>query len=390
MVENQLGQIFDPSDVDFGLAGAITGYSITAGGDYVQLTSNNLIALNPSFDPDDDNTTQFTFTVTATDGVTTADHTVTVDVTLVVDTPPTLVLGLIDITDNDVDDLLILTQEMINYEDSNDGITDADVYYILSGAVPSWVDILRITDDDPEVSNPTTENVLSFSHQDVVDGRIAIKVTDLDAVEHLNVFVSNSFYTSKEAFQVDVRRDTEVDDVHSANTLDYSTSPFAVKVNAGAGHDTIIGSSGSDIITGGRGNDQIDLSHGGQDTVFFEIDSDGVFYNKDDSDTITGFNRQDDKLIFVHATPDADLRDFEDFLTRIKGADDTWGTGDDEMTVSLLLGRAGEDVTVTGLNFNFKHSGQHQNGFSANPNFTLMFRPRLIWFFRPHGCFLIF
>ena len=169
VVENQLGQIFDPSDVDFGLAGAITGYSITAGGDYVQLTSNNLIALKPSFDPDDDNTTQFTFTVTATDGVTTADHTVTVDVTLVVDTPPTLVLGLIDITDNDVDDLLILTQEMINYEDSDDGITDADVYYILSGAAPSWVDILRITDDDPEVSNPTTENVLSFSHQDVLE-----------------------------------------------------------------------------------------------------------------------------------------------------------------------------------------------------------------------------
>ena len=94
--ENQLGQIFDPADVNFGLTNAVSSYSITADGDYVRLNNQNQVELKPSFDPDLDDVTSFSFTIQPSDGTNTADHTVNVTVQRIDDTAPEITLNRIN------------------------------------------------------------------------------------------------------------------------------------------------------------------------------------------------------------------------------------------------------------------------------------------------------
>lgn len=377
--ENQLGQIFDPSAVDFGLTSAIESYTITAGGDYVRLNTNNLITLNPDFDPDTDNTTSFTFTVQASDGNNTADHTVTVTIELIDDTAPEIVANIIDVYHSHLTKALIVTEEMISYTDENPQQIPGQIQYIITGDQPTGVTFVLFSDAN---KTSKTTNVSTFTHQDILNGLVGLEFTDLTQIDGFNLHVSDGFNISKAPVFLEFRREFLVEDADQSTTIDFSAEVSNFKINAGYGYDTVKTGQGDDIIIGGMGRDIVDLSGGGDDTVIyqFSIGLDGNVYAKDGNDRVINFELGKDKLVFKPNFENNNIRSFDEYMSLFKGKDNTWRTQDDQMQVSPQFSVDGSEITVSGLIFHFRHSGPSNNGFYSNPKIVISFLTKIPFF----------
>ena len=88
-------------------------------------------------------------------------------------------------------------------------------------------------------------------------------------------------------------------------------------INGGAGNDRIEGGGGNDHILGGAGDDRITLSaaRGTVETIYYRFSSagTGAWVGSDGSDTIVGFRRGEDRLIFVDT--DGSQVSLNDFLS---------------------------------------------------------------------------
>ena len=88
-------------------------------------------------------------------------------------------------------------------------------------------------------------------------------------------------------------------------------------INGGAGNDRIEGGGGNDHIFGGAGDDRIALSaaRGTVETIYYRFSSagTGAWVGSDGSDTIVGFRRGEDRLIFVDT--DGSQVSLNDFLS---------------------------------------------------------------------------
>ena len=228
--ENQLGQIFDPDDVDFGLTNPATSYIIADGGDYVTLNNFNKVILNPSFDPDDDDITNFTFTITAIAGDDIRDHTVTVNIDRVDDTAPEIVTNQIDVFSHHLTTDIIITEDMINYTDEDIDQTAGGVTYLTAGDPPSGASFFIYVS---EFSTTKIYNPASFTHQNILDGLVGIEFTDLSDIDGLSLLVSDGFNVSETAVSIDFRREAVVDDADQSNTIDHSTQTESYFVNGG-------------------------------------------------------------------------------------------------------------------------------------------------------------
>ena len=371
--ENQLGQVFDPADVNFGLANPISGYAITDGGDYVIINNQNMIELNPSFDPDDNDISGFTFTIQATDGTNTAYHTVTVAVQRVDDTAPGIVSNIVNAyTLGQV----MITEDMINYTDEDPAQTPENITYFITGDLPSGVSFFNYDDD---TKSTYTYNPDSFTHQDILDGLVGFEFTDLAQIEGLSLLVSDGFNVSKNSVTIDFRTVLEINDSDQSNTIDLSAETKSFNINSGDGHDIIKTGSGDDIIAGGLGNDVIDLSGGGDDTVIYQLgrDVDGNIYAKDAYERVLSFDRGNDTLVLKPNFQDDNLRNFNDYIDLFKGEDGVWGNRDDQMLVSFQIDFDGGDFFVTNLVFNFKHAGPNNYGLFSNPMLVVEFEEKI-------------
>ena len=85
----------------------------------------------------------------------------------------------------------------------------------------------------------------------------------------------NGYANGADAFIGHASGDTIIRDTNSTHTLDFSGTVLTdiAEIDAGDGHDTVIGSSGDDVIRGGRHNDT--LSGGAGDDTFLWSTGDG-------------------------------------------------------------------------------------------------------------------
>uniref|UniRef100_UPI0030ED06CF calcium-binding protein n=1 Tax=uncultured Hoeflea sp. TaxID=538666 RepID=UPI0030ED06CF len=85
----------------------------------------------------------------------------------------------------------------------------------------------------------------------------------------------NGYANGVDAFIGHASGDTIIRDTNSTHTLDFSGTVLTdiAEIDAGEGHDTVIGSSGDDVIRGGRHNDT--LSGGAGDDTFLWSTGDG-------------------------------------------------------------------------------------------------------------------
>ena len=318
--ENQFGQIFDPAEVDFGLANPVTTFIISAGQEYVAFNNQNKIVLNPLFDPDDNDITTFTFTITASDGIETGEHTVTVNIERIDDSAPELIINQIDVYSHHLTSDLIITEDMINFTDDNSDISTSEVrYYIEEDNQPSGARFFTYVSP----FSKSKDYGSSFTHEQIIYGLVGIEFTDLNNIDGLSLIVSDGFNISKDPVSIDFRREAIFDQPDTNNTIDHSAETADFDVNAGDGHDIIKTGSGDDIIAGGLGDDQIDLSAGGDDTVIYQFgrDLDGNLYAKDAYERITDFDRGNDTLVLKPNFHDDNLRSFDDYIAFLDGDD---------------------------------------------------------------------
>ncbi|MHC4877098.1 MAG: choice-of-anchor I family protein [Planctomycetota bacterium] len=150
-----------------------------------------------------------------------------------------------------------------------------------------------------------------------------------------------------------------------ADIIDASASPIGVRVDAGGGHDTVIGSafddrmigsSGHDSMTGGLGNDVL-IGGGGHDVLNGEAGADTVIGNGG-RDTLLG--EDGDDLLNPGGGPDT--------ITAGAGNDDLRGLrGDDLLVVTA------QNITATD-SLLFGEGIDSLNG-SSSPNVTLIGLP---------------
>ena len=305
--ENQIGPIFDASTIDAGLTGTPTSYALTDGGNFVRLLPSGVVELNPDFDPDDNNTTQFTFTLEIGDGTDVVTHTVTANVMQINDEAPVFVTSPIELSDNRFHERVIITEDMIDYADRDASTKDEDITYDVTGLLPTGVKFFRYTDDDFQFR---VSNILEFTHLEILEGRIGLEFSDVENFGNFTFIVSDGVNSSEPTTLI-LRRKLTVSDREDSTTIDWSDEDRSFNVDAGLGQDTIIGGSGDDKIKGGRGDDQIDLSNGGNDTVVYQVRTEveaGQTYNAiDGNDEITDFDRANDTFVFTSFRENLDL-----------------------------------------------------------------------------------
>jgi Ca2+-binding RTX toxin-like protein len=92
----------------------------------------------------------------------------------------------------------------------------------------------------------------------------------------------------------------EVNSADGDDLIDAGTLPanlIALQLSAGAGNDTIIGSSGADQIDAGPGNDSVDANPGTDTVLLGEGDDVNVWNNGDGSDTVFGDAGNDRQIV---------------------------------------------------------------------------------------------
>ncbi len=201
-------------------------------------------------------------------------------------------------------------------------------------------------------------------------------------------------------------------DVPTAATLAGTNSPDMLNgaslsasqlIQGGGGTDRITSSGYGDIITGGYGADIITLSsansnaaNGGADSIVYRWESASTNSEAiDGGDTITGFERGVDRLVFVdlddtmEADPDnpgemrlaSAVTDLAGFLRYFKGADNVVnaGAGDDRGQFALTDFNTGT-TTWGGILIEFYDSGTvdgRDDSIDAGSSFRINFSERL-------------
>ena len=316
----------------------------------------------------------------------TEDSTVSVDVSVAIndgDDAPMITTSFIAVNPGDTGSIT-LTDDNINFTDSDVPEDPANIIYTIT-AVPSGA---RITRNDVELSVGGT-----FTYQDILDGWVALTVSDESALSGLRFTIADS----ADANLVQASLDIQVRDVVSiatpddaANNVDYSEDTRNLVIDTGDYADQIRGSQGSDFITGGLANDTINLDSGdgngsGQDTVVYNFGSGSISTAIDGGDVITGFRRGEDIFLLKTESDNPELATLDGLLSYASGSDRE-SSRDDFITVSPNYVFGPEDggnnivVTgITGITFHFHDAGIYGNGYLASGYVSITFDEQLDW-----------
>jgi len=175
--ENQIGPIFDATTINTGLTGTPTSYALTDGGNFVRLLASGVVEMNPYFDPDDNNTTSFTFTLEIGDGTDVVTHTVTANVMQINDEAPIVVTSPIELSSQKFHERVIITEDLIDYVDRDASTRDEDIIYDVTGLFPTGVKFFRYVDDD---FNFRMSDIREFTHLEMLEGRIGLEFNNAE------------------------------------------------------------------------------------------------------------------------------------------------------------------------------------------------------------------
>ena len=313
----------------------------------------------------------------------TEDSTVSVDVSVAindVDDAPMITTLFIAVNPGDTGSIT-LTDENINFTDSDIPEDPASVIYTIT-AVPSGA---RITRNDVELSVGGT-----FTHQDVLDGWVALTVSDESALSGLRLTIADSADANlvQASLDIQVRDVVSIATPETSNTVDYSEDTRNLVIDTGDFNDQITGSQGSDFITGGLGNDTINLDSGdgngsGQDTVVYNFGSGSTSIATDGGDNITGFKRGEDIFLLKTVSDNPELATLDGFFSYVLGPN-TGSNHDDLIKVRPIYeyepdGDGGLNFFVTGIEFHFGDGGVYGNGYPAGGRVSITFDERITW-----------
>ena len=316
----------------------------------------------------------------------TEDSTVSVDVSVAindVDDAPTITTSFIAVNPGDTGSIT-LTDENINFTDSDVPEDPANIIYTIRQAATG----ASLTRGGVALSAGDT-----FTHQDILDGWVALTVSDENALSGLRLTIADS----ADANLVQASLDIQVRDVVSiatpddaANNVDYSEDTRNLVIDTGDYRDQITGSQGSDFITGGLADDTINLDSGdgngsGQDTVVYNFGSGSIPTAIDGGDVITGFRRGEDIFLLKTESDNPELATLDGLLSYASGSDRE-SSHDDFIAVSPNFVFGPEDggsnivVTgITGITFHFHDAGIYGNGYLASGFVSITFDEQLDW-----------
>ena len=313
----------------------------------------------------------------------TEDSTVSVDVSVAindVDDAPMITTLFIAVNPGDTGSIT-LTDDNINFTDSDVPEDPASVIYTIT-AVPSGA---RITRNDVELSVGGT-----FTHQDVLDGWVALTVSDESALSGLRLTIADSADANlvQASLDIQVRDVVSIATPETSNTVDYSEDTRNLVIDTGDFNDQITGSQGSDFITGGLGNDTINLDSGdgngsGQDTVVYNFGSGSTSIATDGGDNITGFKRGEDIFLLKTVSDNPELATLDGFFSYVLGPN-TGSNHDDLIKVRPIYeyepdGDGGLNFFLTGIEFHFGDGGVYGNGYPAGGRVSITFDERITW-----------
>ena len=177
-----------------------------------------------------------------------------------------------------------------------------------------------------------TENsgVISFTHQDLLEGKISFTITDASLIESIELntiygelIIANSpiassasqndgFQSIAGPLQVIVPEDYEQPEPEKNNDINLSEIPTGYRIN---------GDKGDDVIVAGSGDDKIDIGAGGKDSIIYAVGMGGKIYAFNGADVIEGFKRDEDVFIIQVADESLAPPDLDAFFDAVNGLD---------------------------------------------------------------------
>ena len=250
------------------------------------------------------------------------------------------------------------------------------------------------------VTGGTEKNgVISFTHQDLIEGKIALTIIDPDQIDGMTLDIIHAEIQAlqKDSLNSDglaqdnfasqnssaplksiLPEDYNQPDPEKNNEINLSEIPDGYRINGGKGDDIIIIGSGDDIVDGGEGDDKIDLSAGGKDMVIYGVGSAGNFYAYGGGDVIYGFKRGEDIFLFQAADEVLSPPDLDAFFDAMDGNNSGVIQEDDRLIVSLNFdtvddGQGESTLVVSGLTLNFRYGFVSSSGRLSSPSVTINF-----------------
>ncbi len=313
----------------------------------------------------------------------TEDSTVSVDVSVAindVDDAPTITTSFIAVNPGDTGSIT-LTDENINFTDSDVPEDPANIIYTIRQAATG----ASLTRGGVALSVNGT-----FTHQDILDGWVALTVSDESALSGLGLTIADSADANlvQASLDIQVREVADIATPEAGNNVDYSEDTRNLVIDTGGYGDQITGSQGSDFITGGLGDDTINLDSGdgngsGQDTVVYNFGSGSVFTATDGGDDITGFKRGEDIFLLKTESDNPELATLDGLLSYVGGPNKI-SSHDDVLTVTPNYeyesdGSGGHIFFLTGITLHFEDAGIYGNGYLVKGRVSITFDERLDW-----------
>ena len=313
----------------------------------------------------------------------TEDSTVSVDVSVAindVDDAPMITTSFIAVNPGDTGSIT-LTDDNINFTDSDVPEDPANIIYTIRQAATG----ASLTRGGVALSVGGT-----FTYQDVLDGWVALTVSDESALSGLRLTIADSADANlvQASLDIQVRDVVSIATPETSNTVDYSEDTRNLVIDTGDFNDQITGSQGSDFITGGLGDDTINLDSGdgngsGQDTVVYNFSLGSISTAIDGGDNITGFKRGEDIFLLKTVSDNPELATLDGFFSYVLGPN-TGSNHDDLIKVRPSYeyepdGDGGLNFFLTGIEFHFGNGGVYGNGYPAGGRVSITFDERITW-----------
>ena len=290
---------------------------------------------------------------------------------------------------NDVGQLITLTSRHLNYTDQDTTLLASnEVTYkvlTLANGVNFYKQGLILNAQD------------TFTHQDLLDGRIMYKITDISSLTGMTLGISdpNNMNTASSTFvfsprHVPVPLQTPNQNNGSETTINLAHISADSLIKTGNGKDNITASKGSDEIYASGGDDVITLDDnltdndtGGEDTVIYNFLGKSVFVAQDGGDKIIGFRRGEDILNFQAITDDPRIQTMDGFFDHLKGSDKS-SNQDDLLMIAPhfsieTLADGTTSFSVNGIQFHFQGTTDYDTGGIAGGHISLFFDEALSW-----------
>ncbi|MDD9798757.1 MAG: VCBS domain-containing protein, partial [Alphaproteobacteria bacterium] len=249
-------------------------------------------------------------------------------------------------------------------------------YTITSLSNAGKLQVLGDHDNDPNTPDTwkdITATFNTFTQADINAGKVRYVPTDPDSTTDISFSFTVTDDTAGGApisgtLNIDVREVETIANPDSNNVVDLSAQIVARIIDTQGQTDIISTGTGNDQIIPGLGDDYVFLAgsthqdEGGADEVVYRFSGGSHWGSYDGTDTIQGFRRGEDKIVFTTTASQTTARDLNAFLIAARGPDGQGLTADDQLIVKpLYITKEGVSY-VGGLGFYCADTGSYNKG----------------------------